>query len=91
MSKSHKTNEFELEVLYDFFDEFIKNRVYFSTKTLAITFLVANTSLTYHQASNSDKLRGIIMRFSGITTKAKQEKIITKYNKRTYEIIKKIK
>lgn len=91
MSESYETNEFESEVLYDFFDEFIKDCAYFRTRRLAITFLVANTSLTYNQASHSDKLRGIIMRFSRITTYAKRNKIIEIYNKRVFKVIRKVK
>ncbi len=86
-----KPMEFELEILENYFKEFIKNRVYFSTRTLAIEFLTDNTSLSYRQAPNSDRLHGMIVRFSRFTRKAKQEKLITKLNKRTYEIIKKVK
>ena len=88
MSESYNTNEFESEVLKDYFREFIKDRFYFRIKTLAIEFLTDNTSLTYKQASNTKELRGIIMRFSKITTQAKRENIIERYNNRVYQIIK---
>ena len=93
MSKNYKTNvkEFEPEFLEDYFYEFIKHCVYFRTRTLAIKFLTDNTSLTYNEASKTENLRGIIMRFSRITTHAKQENIVKKCNKRTYKIIKKVK
>ena len=87
---SENTNEFGSEVLKDYFREFIKDRAYFRLKTLAIEFLTDNTPLTYKQASQTN-LRGIIMRFSKITTQAKQEKIIKKYNDRVYQIIDRVK
>lgn len=91
MSESYETNEFESEVLKDYFREFIKDRFYFRIRTLAIEFLTDNTSLTYKQASSNDNLRGTIMRFSKITTQAKEEEIVKKYNSRVYQIIKKVK
>ena len=87
----YKTSEFESEVLKDYFREFIKDRVYFRIRTLAIEFLIDNTSLTYKQASSNNNLRGTIMRFSKITTRAKQDNIIKKYNSNTYKVIKIIK
>ena len=91
MSGNYNTNEFGSEVLKDYFREFIKDRAYFKLKTLAIEFLTDNTSLTYKQASSNDNLRGTIMRFSKITTQAKEEEIVKKYNSRVYQIIKKVK
>ena len=91
MNKSYETNEFESEVLNAYFREFIKDRVYFRIRTLAIEFLIDNTSLTYKQASSNDNLRGTIMRFSKITTRAKHDKIIKKYNDRVYQIIDRVK
>ena len=91
MNGSYRTNEFESEVLNAYFREFIKDRVYFRIRTLAIEFLIDNTSLTYKQASSNDSLRGTIMRFSKITTRAKQDNIIKKYNSNTYKVIKIIK
>lgn len=93
MSKNYKNNvnEFELEFLEDYFYEFIKHCVYFRIRTLAIQFLSDNTSLTYNQASQTENLHGIIVRFSRITAHAKREKIIKKFNKQTFKIIKKVK
>ena len=88
MSESYNTNDFKSEVLKDYFHEFIKDRFYFRIKTLAIEFITDNTSLTYKEASNTKGLLGIIMRFSKITTQAKRENIIKKYNDRVYQIIK---
>ena len=91
MHESYKTNEFKSEVLKEYFHEFIKDRFYFKIKTLAINFISDYTSLTYKQASSNDNLRGTIMRFSKITTQAKEEEIVKKYNSRVYQIIKKVK
>jgi len=91
MDGSYETNEFKSEVLKEYFHEFIKDRFYFRVRTLAIEFLTDNTSLTYKDASQTKNLLGMIMRFSKITTQAKQEKIIKKYNDRVYQIIKKVK
>jgi len=93
MSKNYKNNinEFKLEFLEDYFYEFIKHCVYFRIRTLAIKFLSDITSLTYNQASQTENLRGIIVRFSRTTTHAKREKIVKKINKQTYKIIKKVK
>lgn len=84
-------NDFESEVLKNYFNEFIRDRVYFNIRTLAIGFISDNTSLTYKQASSNDNLRGTIMRFSKIITQAKREKTVRKYNTNTYEIIKNVK
>lgn len=93
MSKNYKINinEFEPEFLEDYFYEFIKQCVYFRTRTLVIKFLTDFTSLTYNEASKTENLRGIIMRFSMITAHAKREKVVKKYNKQTYKIIRKVK
>ena len=91
MIESYKTNKFESEVLKDYFREFIKDRFYFRVRTLAIEFLTDNTTLTYKDASQTENLLGMIMRFSKITTQAKQDNIIKKYNDRVYQIIKKVK
>ena len=88
MSESYNTNNFKSEVLKDYFHEFIKDRFYFRIRTLAIEFLTDNTSLTYKEASQTNNLLGMIMRFSKITTQAKKENIIKKYNDRVYQIIK---
>ena len=91
MIESYKTNEFESEVLKEYFREFIKDRFYFRVRTLAIEFLTDNTTLNYKDASQTENLRGIVMRFSKITTQAKQDNIIRKYNSNTYKVIKIIK
>lgn len=88
MNESYNTNDFESNLLKDYFYEFIKDRFYFRIRTLAIEFLTDNTSLNYKQASNTKELRGIIMRFSKITTQAKRENIVRRYNNRVYQIIK---
>ena len=88
MSESYNANDFESNLLKDYFHEFIKDHFYFRIKALAVEFITDNTSLTYKQASNTKELRGIIMRFSKITTQAKRENIIKKYNNRVYQIIK---
>ena len=88
MSESYNANDFKSEVLIDYFHEFIKDRFYFRIRTLAIEFLTDNTSLTYKEASQTNNLLGMIMRFSKITTQAKRENIIKKYNDRVYQIIK---
>lgn len=88
MNESYNTNDFESSLLKDYFYEFIKDRFYFRIRTLAIEFLTDNTSLNYKQASNTKELRGIIMRFSKITTQAKRENIVRRYNNRVYQIIK---
>lgn len=91
MNENNKPNNFESKVLKSYFNEFIRDRVYFNIRTLAIGFISENTSLTYKQASSNDNLRGTIMRFSKITTQAKRDEIIRKYNTNTYEIIKNVK
>ena len=91
MNESYNTNEFGSEVLKNYFNEFIRDRVYFNIRTLAINFISDNTSLTYKQASQTNNLFGMIMRFSKITTQAKREKTVRKYNTNTYEIIKNVK
>ena len=91
MNESYRTNEFKSEVLREYFHEFIKDRFYFRIRTLAINFISDYTSLTYKQASSNDNLRGTIMRFSKITTRAKQDNTIEKYNSNTYKVIKIIK
>lgn len=90
MSENYKTNEFKSEALESYFHEFIKDRFYFRIRTLAINFISDNTSLTYKQASNTKELRGMVMRFSKITTQARRENIIKKYNDRVYQIIKNV-
>lgn len=91
MSESYNTNEFELEKLCKFFDEYIKDHVYFSIRKLAIEFLTNNTSLTYKEASTTEGFLGMIMRFSKIITQAKREEIVEKYNANTYKVIKNVK
>ena len=88
MSESYETNDFESEALERYFNEFIRDRVYFRIRTLAINFISDNTSLNYKEASSNDNLLGTIMRFSKITAQAKRENIIKKYNERVYQIIK---
>ena len=88
MSESYNTNGFDVELLRDYFHEFIKDRFYFRIRTLAIEFLTDHTSLTYEEASQTDGLLGMVMRFSKITTQARRENIIKKYNDRVYQIIK---
>lgn len=91
MNENNKPNNLESEVLKNYFNEFIRDRVYFNIRTLAIGFISDNTSLTYKQASSNDNLRGTIMRFSKIIIQAKRDEIIRKYNTNTYEIIKNVK
>ena len=91
MSKNNKPNKFESEALERYFNEFIKNHIYFKIRTLAIGFISNNTSLNYKQASSNDNLRGTIMRFTRIIIRAKQQEIISKYNSNTYKVIKTIK
>ena len=91
MNESYNTNEFGSEVLKNYFNEFIRDRVYFRIRTLAINFISDNTSLTYKQASQTNNLIGTIMRFSKITIQAKQENTVRKYNTNTYQIIKNVK
>jgi len=87
----NENNDFESEVLKKYFNEFIKDRFYFSIRTLAINFISDNTSLNYKEASQTNNLLRTIMRFSKITTQAKREEIIRKYNTNTYKIIKNVK
>lgn len=91
MSEKYEPNEFEFKTLENYFQKFIEDRVYFRIRTLAINFISDNTSLTYKQASENDGLLGLVMRFSKITTKAKREKIIRKYNTNTYQVVKNVK
>jgi len=88
MDENYKANEFKSEALESYFLEFIKDRFYFRIRTLAISFVSDNTSLTYKQASQTENLLGVVMRFSKITTRAKREEVIKKYNTNTYKIIK---
>ena len=89
--ENYETNDFELEALESYFHEFVKDRFYFRIRTLAINFISDNTSLNYKQASQTENLLGMIMRFSKITTKARRENIIKKYNDRVFQIIKNVK
>ena len=91
MNENNKPNNFESVFLKNYFNEFIRDRVYFNIRTLAISFISDNTSLNYKQASQTENLLGMIMRFSKITTQAKREEILRKYNTNTYEIIKNVK
>ncbi len=89
ITSESQTKDIEVGVLYDFLDEYIKKHTYFNLRSLSIGFLMNSESLIHKDASKSEDLGKIIYRFSKITKDAIQQKILMKFNSRTFKVIQK--